>query len=101
MPERRLRAVSEIEKTVAWTPVSRGQAQNALEDDGAIRYGINYTEIVELAASGEIVEVSLEYVSESALRNGVSYWSLYTGVPIRCRVTKDRKHILVYRQGVI
>lgn len=77
-----------------WKPISKLEARDAIDDERR-QYGINYRLIAEIVASGNPVVVSLDYVTEGALRQGIAYHSTYMGFLASCRLTKDHRHIIV------
>jgi len=83
-----------------WLPIQRSEAIREMQEVG-VRYGIKYADILAAVDAGNVVKVSLDHVSEGAVRNGISYHCAYTGVTARCSLAADRRHILIYRPGTL
>lgn len=90
----------EVQVPEGWIPVSQLEGRMLMQENGP-RYRINYPQILEVVDAGDVVKVSLDHVSEGALRNGISYHASYTGIYVHCSISNDRRSILVYRHGVL
>lgn len=88
--------VTDPEHDEAWTTISPHEVEGHLPD-GMVRYEIDYEEVFSLADAGKAVRISLDHVSEGAVRNAATRWGQMTGTFFRCRLTSDHRHIIVTR----